>query len=1008
MPSVDIQWPEDGARAWYNPFWEEIHLSDAYTWKEDTHAHEYGHHFLNNFSVSPEPDYCNGICDDDECGHCTWCQETESVALTEGWPDWIAHVQVANYGAAYGLPAVFRGDLEFIQRCSKDLTLHDPTRTEGLFGAILQDIWDSNNEADGGGYGLPDALSLGSGPIFTVSKLDQPTTAMGFLQAFRARYPEYTVQLWQTAYNNHLDLDTQNPTNVAGLTSSDHTPSVPSTDATISLSWNSSSDDWSGVIYYDFIIDRPDPQPDTVFALTSTVAATYHLPPGTYFIKVRSRDRSGRTSPYAVAGPYVIITPTPADLATVTPAGWANPVVPRPAGDASAGSVPSPTSLSGNTATTYINYAYANQGQQAPLWGADCWLLLDGGLLGSKFAVTPSPGQVGTVVNRGPFTVRGGRHYLGEWLDTFDQWSESDETNNVWGHPWVWSPVSFTGGPGNLLRRGTPPGPTDGWWTVKDGSPLFATCDGIRWPATTTWNMVWLAAYEDTSDFDCRLHFPSTGPQSGFDVVRGTSQRGPGCLELLIVNRNVWSGDLDWDIGVSNANGGGGLYAARRTSPTSLTVGGGTWEYVLPDSEYATLFSTYLYPSYGPVTVSAQGDPADGPFYLAHVTPTFAYGGLSDPSVVSYASDSTGLARMQIDPPAAGDHGIVLYRNPKDGRGARTISLIAELTPPDLVTTLIPGWHSTLVPRPAYDGTPSSVPLPDTLHGNVASTFFNFTGANDSPAAIPASVTGEILLDGVPFLDVVRSSLAAMATWTVNAPLPMTVGGGRHTLTLAFDPANVWHELFETNNRYGEQYVWSPLPMGLDSPVTRNSPPDRVGGWADVSSGEPLFFNTDGLRTPVFPGGAATWGGVALMPGAASNVDLQLHETFAGTKSGFAENLGVSSWGVGQSDFELLNFGLTPRRAFDVGVVGTGVGSEDYTVEVTASEVQALPPGGVLGPFTLPAGRILKLTEVALLPGNYTIRLLPVSGSVNLGLSVHAPDVAFQSQVAARRVVLAQ
>ena len=70
------------------------------------HTHEYGHHWVANFALSPAPFYCNGICDTDGCGHCLWCRETDNVSFNEGYPDWMGDVIPGSFAAAYGVAAL--------------------------------------------------------------------------------------------------------------------------------------------------------------------------------------------------------------------------------------------------------------------------------------------------------------------------------------------------------------------------------------------------------------------------------------------------------------------------------------------------------------------------------------------------------------------------------------------------------------------------------------------------------------------------------------------------------------------------------------------------------------------------------------------------------------------------------------------------------------------------------------------------------------------------------------
>ncbi len=222
VEEVDVQWPEDPDRSFYNTFYEEIHIGASRQWWEDTHTHEYGHHFLENYSVNPEPDYCNQICDpdpdDDDCGHCQWCPETGHDAWNEGWPNWLADVVTRSYPIDYQFddgtpfqPYKTRSQEPITTICDNGMP-NDPLTTEGYAGALVADIEDSAQDDHSGGVFncngpaasldcTRDALALGVDEIFTVVTQDQPSTPLGFLQAFRNRYPQYDQDLWSTATN---------------------------------------------------------------------------------------------------------------------------------------------------------------------------------------------------------------------------------------------------------------------------------------------------------------------------------------------------------------------------------------------------------------------------------------------------------------------------------------------------------------------------------------------------------------------------------------------------------------------------------------------------------------------------------------------------------------------------------------------------------------------------------------------------------------------------------------
>ncbi len=74
---TEIQWPEDPEDgSWYNPTYEEIHIDTDSHWSEPTIAHEYSHHWVEEYAGDSIDDYCNEPerCDKpDDCGHCLWC-----------------------------------------------------------------------------------------------------------------------------------------------------------------------------------------------------------------------------------------------------------------------------------------------------------------------------------------------------------------------------------------------------------------------------------------------------------------------------------------------------------------------------------------------------------------------------------------------------------------------------------------------------------------------------------------------------------------------------------------------------------------------------------------------------------------------------------------------------------------------------------------------------------------------------------------------------------------------
>ena len=80
--------------------------------------------------------------------------------------------------------------------------------------------------------------------------------------------------------------------------------------------------------------------------------------------------------------------------------------------------------------------------------------------------------------------------------------------------------------------------------------------------------------------------------------------------------------------------------------------------------------------------------------------------------------------------------------------------------------------------------------------------------------------------------------------------------GGRHTLGVYYDQVQTIEESLENDNVWGEQWIWGPLQLTAGATYARSAPPDRTGGWTEITSGEANFWNSDGVRTPltVLPG----------------------------------------------------------------------------------------------------------------------------------------------------------
>jgi hypothetical protein len=990
-PHLTCNWPNGATGAFYNG---QMYVSTGEQWNEDMVSHEFAHHWVENYALSPAPFYCNGLCDNNGCGHCLWCPETDNISFTEGFPDMLGDVIPRSYGASYGLAALTVMDVESLGQCFG--TYADPTKTEGMLAAVIRDIGDDTND-DHAAFPETDALALGWGPILTCIDLDTPTTAWSFLAAFRNRYPAYSEALWSTAKNCGYEIDMAAPAAVTGLYSTSHATTGNSPDATIDLAWTRAIDDVSGIKGYGITIAGGIGLPTTDMDLGDVTSyTTPPLAPGTYYFSIRTLDRSGKWgASYAWSGPYTVRATLGANLAFYQFPGWSRVAVPRSTADASLASVLEPTTLTGDAAATWANLGLWNSGEVNTGAPQLFYLNVDSETHLWGYSPDINPHYTQYLANGGPMWIRGGRHTFEAQLDVSGVIAETNENDNRWAHQWVWTPTTL---PRNVpVVRAAPPIKTAGWDAVTDGSPLYFNVDGLRMSGASWWDVAVLRPLSPVNDRDLVLYPASTGAGAGFDTPLAGSYSGSN-LDAVIVNHNWTGSGTPYDLGVENYDGRSENYEITHVTNQDIAYGDSVtvtfgqdqmlriWEFSIDTTQV------------GPVSITVDTAPANGMVHAQWLNSDFHTGSLYTPSYWAN-TNAAGRARMDLNIPSWGYNALVVYRDPNWTTGNLPITVTIEIgrTPPDFIPMPLAGWHAPMVPRAAADGTPTSVPAPTMLFGNSYSTYFNAAIRNHSAGSSPQSVDANIMFDGDWGAWIGWGPFAANTTASYNWEFPWSIPGGRHMLTWRTDFSNANEEIHEDNNAYGEQWVWSPLDLVNNTPVYRVSPPNPFGGWTELSTSEPFYPNCDGLR---MPGGGGYWHAVAAMPEAAgSDVDLQLHPASDGAKSGFAEHLVGSYWGGDSSDYVLANFNVVSNNAvpYDVGVT-RAAGTDHYVAESTATNGWLTFPNDIYGPYTMPNGRILDLHEMYLPAGQHGIHLMNVEGSVDWGVTLHRADMGYQGK----------
>jgi hypothetical protein len=982
-------------------------VSNSHAWLEAVHLHEYGHHFINCFGKSVGSDYCNGICDSGSqgCGHCMWCRETDHDAYEEGFADWVGDIITRSLQGDYGIKPLTTLNMEGLATCSGPYD--DPTRTEGFLGAVMRDIEDGTQDVHGVYPGGADELALGDAPILTTVTVDKTFTPMGFLNAFKARYPQYAEGLWATAKNCGYELDQFEPGVVTNLVSTTHTVGIfDSTNPKITYAWTRASDDCSGVGGYSVMMTQYDPAfgPDgTIDIGDVTSYTTGTLAPGNWWFSIRAIDRAGRVSTnWTKLGAIGIRAAIPANLVQALPFGWTweAPLVPRAAADGV------PSAVTGD-AYSYANNLVWNTGEVSTGVVTYTNLYVDG-IFGNQYGILPL--EAGAINTRYITVVyaTGGLHTLSGVVDATNAVLESDETDNSYGHQWAWTPSTVASGA--MVERASPPSPYGGTSTIPS-PPIHQNLDGMRLATNPLsdghwWTACWMHSLDNAADYDLYLYQPTSWLTNGFVNAVAGSAYGRGALDFVLVNNNLQPAQ-NWDAGILDYTdvltgnyhlGVSGSSALSPSAAQSLAVS-------FAQDEMLKLWEVWVFGAdVGPVSVVADlGSPSQGPVHLAWFDRSTTVAGQSNASASAGSDPQTGRVRLDLNVSAAGYYCLVLYRNPTGGAGKISnppisVTMKVEKTPPDFEPLTFFGWYAPLVPRVTADGNEFNAPAPLTLPGG-GTTYLNLMATNASPTFVP-SFAADVLLDGQAIASPTLPVDPGLGTAFVNNTPQLVVSGGRHVLSMRLDPSNLVEEIYETNNLYGEPWVWTPLQLALNTPVTRGAPPVLNGGWVDITTLDPLYYNCDGLRTPVFaPSGAdGYFAAVALMPGAASDVDLALFETSSGAKSGFDLGQTSSAWGTAQSDYVLANFHVMPFRAFDAGVM-RWTGTQGYTAEVVASTSLGTAKAAH-GPYTLGSGHILQLFEVGLSAGFYNIRLENVTGSVDWGITLHDALVSFGSKSA--------
>jgi len=424
---------------------------------------------------------------------------------------------------------------------------------------------------------------------------------------------------------------------------------------------------------------------------------------------------------------------TPPNLTYSTPPGWSYPVTPRNTGDALEHYAPIPPELPGNVDSTWLNVSWTNDGPDTagPHW---TYLYVDNVLQVSMHRIADLlPNDTLFVRNLGPYTVRGGRHTLSEYIDVLDEVLETNEADNNYARQFVWSPLELV--MGSPVTRSAPPDP---------GIGTYPNCDGYHFDKVSTYTQVVAMCPLGNEDYDLLLYSDYSGSESGFSDLKTSSAYGSGLTEfvgaryynyaeypaaILGLPATKVSGTKDpakspaqSDMVVDATNSNGKVY-----STASLPVS-------VPDSLPANrLINVYDFELQDSTSydIHLQNLSGDADLAVAIMPLTANYWGRGGAAVEKDTAGAGGHEMFAFAPPASGWYELVVYKTGYTEVGKQSsyilhvgepVTAVAEMrTPPSRLTM------SGNYPNPFNPATTIRYGVPEP-GGHVAMRVFDATG----------------------------------------------------------------------------------------------------------------------------------------------------------------------------------------------------------------------------------------------------------------------------------------
>ncbi|MBK6900711.1 MAG: hypothetical protein IPH09_16165 [bacterium] len=764
---VDVQWPDDddGGNL-YDPDFEEIHITRDSAWSDATLCHEWGHYWQDGYLHTCSFDYCNGICDDDGCGHCGWCPENLEVAWMEGCAQILSRIGTDNL---VGRVQFTVGHKDIDALVDSPDCAWDPWSIENAFAGAVWDMVDDDYGTetdhfrfDSLGRDVYDQLDLEVVDILNIMAQDcdiedhEPYRAPGFFRC-AAEYldglgsPQATrAMLWETAWNFDLQIDEQSPGTVPGVTAS-FPVGTPTQIANGAFHWQQPWDDMSGVCAYSVQLTEGHMlTPDRIIDTTNLWwEPEEQLAPGTYYFSILAVDRAGRWSNVASTyGPIVIIAPGPSDLEPMTPTGWTAPLVLRNVTVAAPDPVLQTSLVNGSS--VYFNWGERNVGTGTSGNFVDV-MYLDGNPVYTSTVRLLNTGVTNAPRNNGPVNLGAiGRHTVWVREDGQDDAAESDEDNNIYAKQFVFAPQDLDLGV-TVARTGGLPDATAGHGMLSDGSTFYPNGDGFEIEICLFPELVWAVPDDANNRIVLRLHEHDFN-QTGFRTPLATST-SLADLPAVVIQNPSETIMTNYCVGVLDDDGSGADYRIHREIGQF---------FAMPDTLSGSLSTADCLDFY--LTYNELGEEAWFTIKLANqgtrdlqlrfFEPGLAVGSLANADVLVTAAAGDTVHHSVLLPP--GEMALtVVTRDPRPA-GSSPYTVFAYRAKSDPAATVPAGWFANVVPQigTPYDADADDIPAPTSLTGNSAATGIYWSLSNESAEApIPTWLNHVLYLDGTSFLN---------------------------------------------------------------------------------------------------------------------------------------------------------------------------------------------------------------------------------------------------------------